>query len=271
VVFDGLDVFGLKRGEMRSLRRRMQIVFQDPYGSLNPRMTVGAMLQEPLLVHGIDSGGGASEPPSGSLDKRRVDDRVHDLLSLVGLGPEAASRYPHEFSGGQRQRIGIARALTVNPEFIVCDEAVSALDVSIQAQILNLLLDLQRRFSLTYLFIAHDLSVVRHLADRVAVMYLGEIVEEADTEELFARPLHPYTQALLESIPLPKPHSARSRPRVEGEVASSINPPSGCRFRTRCPIAIEDCATERPPLTEIRPGHKVACIRTEVSIVEDSA
>jgi oligopeptide transport system ATP-binding protein len=258
VVFDGHDVFKLSEREMRGLRREMQIIFQDPYGSLNPRMTVATMLEEPLLVHRL-------EPGSVSGARRRARERVAELLSLVGLGPESANRYPHEFSGGQRQRIGIARALTLKPKFIVCDEAVSALDVSIQAQILNLLTELQRRFDLTYLFIAHDLAVVKHIADRVAVMYLGEIVEEAETEELFAHPLHPYTQALLASVPVPIPRTSRSKSRLEGDVPTPINPPSGCRFHTRCPIAIEECRLEKPPLLEIGPGHHVACIRTDVS------
>ena len=278
VTFDGHDVFSLSEREMRGLRRQMQIIFQDPYGSLNPRMTVGAMLEEPILVHGIDSASqsGASPDESrnplspkqmGAPARRRARQRVDELLQLVGLNAEHASRYPHEFSGGQRQRIGIARALALKPKLIVCDEAVSALDVSIQAQILNLLRELQQRFDLTYLFIAHDLAVVKHISDRVAVMYLGEIVEEADTDEIFANPLHPYTQALLSSIPVPVPRAKRESFRLEGDVPTPINPPEGCRFRTRCPIAIDDCALARPPLLEVSPGHRVACIRTDVSVL----
>ena len=269
VIFDGHDVFALAEREMRTLRRQMQIIFQDPYGSLNPRMTVGAMIEEPILVHGILTGSGDEAANSTSLRltpaRRRARKRVNELLNLVGLSAEHASRYPHEFSGGQRQRIGIARALALEPKLIVCDEAVSALDVSIQAQILNLLADLQQRFNLTYLFIAHDLAVVRHISDRVAVMYLGEIVEEADTEEIFANPLHPYTQALLASIPVPAPRARRGRVRLEGDVPTPIKPPTGCRFHTRCPIAIEECKAGKPPLVEINSGHRVACIRTEVS------
>lgn len=267
VIFDGKDIFALSDREMRGMRREMQIIFQDPYGSLNPRMTVGAMLEEPILVHGILSEL-ASEADSALMRapaRKRARKRVTELLNLVGLSPEHASRYPHEFSGGQRQRIGIARALALEPKLIVCDEAVSALDVSIQAQILNLLRELQQRLNLTYLFIAHDLAVVRHISDRVAVMYLGEIVEEADTEEIFSSPLHPYTQALLASIPVPVPRAKRERVRLEGDVPTPINPPVGCRFHTRCPIAIDDCKSAKPPLVEIRSGHRVACIRTDVS------
>ncbi len=264
VVFDGKDVFSLGEREMRRLRREMQIIFQDPYGSLNPRMTVGATLEEPIRVHAIDSDGKTEDEPSASR-RRRARERVAELLSVVGLSPEHASRFPHEFSGGQRQRIGIARALALNPKLIVCDEAVSALDVSIQAQILNLLADLQQRFGLTYLFIAHDLAVVRHISDRVAVMYMGEIVEEADTEEIFGNPLHPYTQALLSSIPVPVPRAKGERPRLQGDIPTPINPPAGCRFHTRCPIAIEECKLAEPSLLEINPGHRVACIRTDAS------
>ncbi len=276
VIFDGHDLFAISERELRCLRREMQIIFQDPYGSLNPRMTVGAMLEEPILVHGIDpageigeqsieSGGSRTRKPTGASARDRARERVAELLSLVGLDAVHASRYPHEFSGGQRQRIGIARALALNPKLIVCDEAVSALDVSIQAQILNLLRELQQRLGLTYLFIAHDLAVVKHISDRVAVMYLGEIVEEADTEEIFATPLHPYTQALLSSIPVAVPRAIRQRVRLEGDVPTPINPPAGCRFHTRCPIAITDCKLAKPPLVEISPGHRVACIRTDVS------
>ena len=262
VTFDGRDVFALTGKDMRKLRREMQIIFQDPFGSLNPRMTVGAMIEEPILVHGI----GSEDAGSNSSRKRmRARERVTELLELVGLRPEYINRYPHEFSGGQRQRVGIARALALNPKFIVCDEAVSALDVSIQAQILNLLDELQKKFELTYLFIAHDLAVVKHISNRVAVMYLGEIVEEAETEEIFANPLHPYTQALLASIPIPIPRARRERHKLEGDAPTPINPPEGCRFHTRCPIAIEECKRSRPPLVEISPKHYVACIRTDVS------
>jgi oligopeptide/dipeptide ABC transporter ATP-binding protein len=256
VVFDGRDVFALDARQMREIRREMQIIFQDPFASLNPRMTIGATLGEPLRVHHL---------VEAQADSRRqaVRERVAELLTLVGLSPDYASRYPHEFSGGQRQRIGMARALALNPRFIVCDEAVSALDVSIQAQILNLLSDLQQQFDLTYLFIAHDLAVVKHIADRVAVMYLGEIVEEADTEEIFARPLHPYTQALLASIPVPRPNVQRERRKLTGDAPTPAAPPVGCRFHTRCPIAVDDCLSERPRLVEITPGHRVACIRAE--------
>ena len=276
VTFDGRDVFSLSEREMRELRRDMQIIFQDPYGSLNPRMTVGAMLEEPILVHGIEQaneGHGSVDDSAQSTQlkekirpaRRRARHRVAELLNLVGLNPEHASRYPHEFSGGQRQRIGIARALALNPRLIVCDEAVSALDVSIQAQILNLLRELQQRFDLTYLFIAHDLAVVKHISDRVAVMYLGEIVEEADTDTIFASPLHPYTQALLSSIPVPVPATRHERIRLGGDVPTPINPPDGCRFSARCPIAIEECKQAKPPLIEITPGHRVACIRTDLA------
>jgi oligopeptide/dipeptide ABC transporter ATP-binding protein len=258
VVFDGREVFALNSRKMRELRREMQIIFQDPFASLNPRLTIGATLAEPLRVHR------RVEARAGTRSTRQaVRERVAELLEVVGLSPDYASRYPHEFSGGQRQRIGIARALTLNPKFIICDEAVSALDVSIQAQILNLLSDLQQQFNLTYLFIAHDLAVVKHITDRVAVMYLGEIVEEADTEEIFTRPLHPYTQALLASIPVPVPKARRAPRRLEGDAPTPADPPTGCRFHTRCPLAIDDCKRARPPLVEITPGHRVACIRVE--------
>jgi oligopeptide/dipeptide ABC transporter ATP-binding protein len=276
VIFDGRDVLAMRGRELRRLRREMQIIFQDPYGSLNPRMTVGAMLEEPILVHGIESRDEISDSASSSnlalsSKRKRARARVAELLEVVGLSPDAAGRYPHEFSGGQRQRIGIARALTLNPKFIVCDEAVSALDVSIQAQVLNLLRELQQRFNLTYLFIAHDLAVVKHVSDRVAVMYLGEIVEEAETEEIFARPLHPYTQALLASIPIPVPRAKREHVSLEGDAPTPINPPEGCRFHTRCPIVIDDCKREKPPLVELLPGHRVACIRADVAAVKAPA
>ena len=248
VYYDGQNLTDLDGKQLRPFRRRMQIIFQDPYSALDPRMTIGQLIAEPLRFHGI-------VPRAG------VQDRVEELLRTVGLNPYFKNRYPHEFSGGQQQRIVIARALSVEPEFIVCDEPISALDISIQAQIINLLEDLQDQFGLTYLFISHDLRVVRHISDRVAVMYLGKIVEQADRDKLYSDPLHPYTQALLSSVPVPDPARAATRQRVilEGDVPSPIDPPSGCRFRTRCPIAIERCAEEEPVFREAKENHRVAC------------
>ena len=249
IVYDGVDLATLDARELNKMRERIQVIFQDPYSSLNPRMKVGEIIAEPMHVHGI-------EP-----DKKKRGERVAELLHVCGLNPRLADRYPHEMSGGQRQRIGIARALSMRPEFIVCDEAVSALDVSIQAQVINLLEDLREQFNLTYLFIAHDLSVVRHLCHRVAVMYLGKIVELAASDELFDNPMHPYTQALLAAIPVPDPavEAQREHQVVKGEVPSPINPPSGCVFHPRCPLAVERCSAELPELRELRPGHWVAC------------
>jgi oligopeptide transport system ATP-binding protein len=248
VYFDGTDLVKLSREELRKMRKRMQMIFQDPYASLNPRMTVADIISEPMQVHGVTHG-------------EETMDRVNELLEVVRLSPSFGARYPHEFSGGQRQRIGIARALALNPDLIVCDEPISALDVSIQAQVINLLEDLQEEFGLTYLFIAHDLSVVRHISKRVAVMYLGILVELTSVKELHAHPLHPYTQALLSAVPVPDPVVEQSRERIilVGDVPSPVNPPSGCRFRTRCPIAVEKCAVETPAWREVFPDHWVAC------------
>lgn len=246
IVFDGNDITHTK---MKSLRRRMQIIFQDPYASLDPRMSIGDIVGEPLDIHKLTSG------------KQDRQKRIFELLEMVGLSSEHASRYPHEFSGGQRQRIGIARALAVNPEFIVCDEPISALDVSIQAQVINMLEDLQKELGLTYLFIAHDLSVVKHISNRVGVMYLGKMMELTTSEELYKKPLHPYTQALLSAIPIADPEVSRTRKRIilEGDVPSPINPPSGCRFRTRCPHAMPICAEKEPVFKEVEPNHYAAC------------
>jgi oligopeptide transport system ATP-binding protein len=247
VKFKGAELTELKGEALRQKRKEMQIIFQDPYASLNPRMTIGNIIGEPLEVHGLKKG------------KAKID-RVRELLQVVGLNPNYINRYPHEFSGGQRQRIGIARALAVEPDFIVADEPVSALDVSVQAQVLNLMEDLQSQFGLTYLFIAHGLNVVRHISDRVAVMYLGKIVELTDRDSLYEQPMHPYTKALLSAIPIPDPVKEANRRRIilEGDVPSPINPPSGCHFRTRCPLAQEICKTE-PIFEEKRAGHWVAC------------
>jgi peptide/nickel transport system ATP-binding protein len=250
VTFQGRDVFSASRSELKVLRRDMQIIFQDPYSSLDPRMPVGQSIGEGLLIHGV-----------GSRDEQ--GDIVLEMLQKVGLEQYHARRYPHEFSGGQRQRIGIARALALRPKFIVCDEPVSALDVSIQSQVINLLKDLQAEFGLTYLFIAHNLSVVEHISDRVAVMYLGKVVEVAGREELYRNPLHPYTQALMSAIPVPDPKLRRERIILKGDVPSPLNPPSGCRFHERCPVAMPHCAQVEPRLVEVSPRHLAACWRVE--------
>ncbi len=259
VHFDGVDVLSLDRGRLRALRRQMQIIFQDPFSSLNPRMSIGAIIREGLTIHRLAEGAAA-------------DARVRHLLEEVGLLPEYATRYPHEFSGGQRQRVGIARALSVEPRFIVCDEPVSALDVSVQAQVINLLQDLQRDRGLTFLFIAHDLSVVEHIADRVAVMYLGRIVELAAAADLYREPLMPYTQALLSAVPVPDPTLRRERIVLTGDVPSPANPPPGCVFHPRCHHPRRDaaCAHIVPPLEEKAPGHWVACIKQPPTVVSDA-
>jgi oligopeptide transport system ATP-binding protein len=254
VYFQGTELTGLSSIQLRALRPKMQMIFQDPYASLNPRHTIGKIVGEPLLIHGHGT-------------EFEIKKRVIELLDMVGLKEVHYNRFPHEFSGGQRQRVGIARALALNPRFIVCDEPISALDVSIQAQVINLLQDLQKDLNLTYLFIAHDLSMVRHISHRVAVMYLGKIVELADRKTLFREPLHPYTQALISAVPTPNPKVERVRQRIllEGEVPSPANPPSGCVFHTRCPIAIEECRNVVPEFREVAPGHYSACHRISVA------
>jgi len=253
IYFQDTDLVTLKDEPMRLMRQEIQMIFQDPYASLNPRMTVRDIVAEPLVAFGSATG-------------KEIDNRVKELMGLVRLDPDFIYRFPHEFSGGQRQRIGIARALALNPAFIVCDEPISALDVSIQAQIVNLFEDLQKELNLTYLFIAHDLSMVRHISDRVAVMYLGIIVELADRNEIYNNPLHPYTKALLSAIPVPDPEHYRKRKRIimEGDVPSPVNPPSGCRFRTRCPLADQECEKGRPEFREVLPGHFVECFKVEL-------
>jgi peptide/nickel transport system ATP-binding protein len=254
VLYRGDDIGQLSNERMRKLRSKLQIIFQDPYASLNPKMRIGAVLGEALATHGLHQGRGEQER------------RIAELLDLVGLRPEHASRFPHEFSGGQRQRIGVARALAVEPEFIVADEPLSALDVSIQSQVINLLADLRERLSLTMLFISHDLDVVEYLCDRVVVLYLGHVMEVAPTAELFARPLHPYTRALLAASPKPDPTIESTAVPLQGDIPSPVNPPSGCVFRTRCPLAIDACAQALPPLDEMAPGRWSACIRKDLMI-----
>lgn len=249
IIYNGKDITHIQGDELREIRKKIQIIFQDPFASLNPRMTIGAVLEEPLIIHGL-----------GETQKDRQD-RIHELIDLVGLRREHLNRYPHEFSGGQRQRVGIARALAVNPELIICDEPVSALDVSIQAQVINLLMELQQKLGLTYVFIAHDLKVVEHVSTEVAVMYLGKIVEKAQAEELYRNPKHPYTKALMSAIPVPDPRHKEERIILTGDVPSPINPPSGCHFHPRCPSAIEDCKTKVPTLELKSKDHVASCIR----------
>ncbi|MEK2644030.1 ABC transporter ATP-binding protein [Bdellovibrio sp. BCCA] len=249
IIYNGKDITHIQGEELRDMRKKMQIIFQDPFASLNPRMTIGSILEEPLIIHNLHR---------SAKDRQ---DRIHELIDLVGLRREHLNRYPHEFSGGQRQRVGIARALAVNPELIVCDEPVSALDVSIQAQVINLLMELQQKLGLTYIFIAHDLKVVEHVSTKVAVMYLGKIVEMAEAEELYRNPKHPYTKALMSAIPVPDPRRKDERIILTGDVPSPINPPTGCHFHPRCPMAIEECKTIVPPLEEKSKDHIAACIR----------
>jgi oligopeptide transport system ATP-binding protein len=248
IIFDDVDLATLQEGPLRQMRRRMQMIFQDPYASLNPRMTVGSIIAAPLEVH-------------ERLRGKKKQDRIQELLKMVGLNPDFVNRYPHEFSGGQRQRIGIARALALNPDLVICDEPISSLDVSIQAQVVNLLEELQDKLGLTYIFIAHDLSMVRHISNRMAVMYLGKIVELADRNEIYLRPLHPYTQALMSAVPVPDPDVGKKRKRtiLKGDIPSPVNPPVGCNFNTRCPLAEERCFKEDPEYREIVPEHWVAC------------
>lgn len=253
VIFNGQDVAQLKKKDLKHARHDMQYIFQDPYASLNPRMTIGEIVSEPLVIHG----------EMGSNEERM--DYVRKLLDIVGLNPEHINRYPHEFSGGQRQRVGIARAFALHPKLIICDEPVSALDVSIQAQVLNLLGELQKEYGTAYLFIAHDLSVVQHISDRVAVMYLGNLMEQSDWRTLYSEPYHPYTQALLSAVPIPNPDIQKSRERIilAGDPPSPIDPPTGCRFHTRCPIATAECSQKKPPMEEVAPGHFCACWHAE--------
>jgi oligopeptide transport system ATP-binding protein len=248
IIFDGTNLTEVSDGDMRRMRRKMQMIFQDPYASLNPRMTVGSIIAAPLEVHKVARG-------------KEKNERVQELLQIVGLNPYFVNRYPHEFSGGQRQRIGIARALALNPDLVICDEPISSLDVSIQAQVVNLLEELQEKLGLTYLFIAHDLSMVRHISDRMAVMYLGKIVEITDRDEIYLNPLHPYTQALMSAVPIPDPDIVAERPRIilEGDIPSPSDPPVGCNFNTRCPVAEDICFKEEPAYLEIKTGHWTAC------------
>ena len=249
IFYKGEDITHVDANRLRDLRKNLQIIFQDPYASLNPRMTIGAILEEPLIIHNLYP------------DEKLRKNRVRELIDLVGLRPEHLTRYPHEFSGGQRQRVGIARALAVNPEIIICDEPVSALDVSIQAQVLNLLMELQQKLGLTYIFIAHDLKVVEHVSNKVAVMYLGEIVEMADADELYRNPQHPYTKALLSAIPVPDPKPRAERTILTGDVPSPISPPPGCYFNPRCPIADKNCSVQKPELKQTSTGHFVSCLK----------